>query len=116
MVFRVTELTELIGEYAATIAHVTIIGCIAHILQRELTDEEAQQCVDDVMAATEAFIASYNRKMAQKGKPLSNATTDMLRKKLNEQIMLDCWVLMQKVTEETKVQTRFISNERIKGN
>ena len=116
MVFNPEELTELIGEYAAVIAHVTIAGCIAHALQRELTDEEAQKCVDDIKDATEAFITAYKKKIARRGKNIGKAATDTLRKKLNDQIMLDCWVLMQKVTEETKVQTRYISDERIKGN
>ena len=116
MVFKAEELTELIGEYAAVITHVTITGCIAHALQRELTDEEAQQCVDDIKNATEAFISAYKKKMAQRGKNIGKATTDSLRKKLNDQLMLDCWVLMQKVTEETKDQTRYNQYDRIGKN
>lgn len=116
MVFRTEEITELIGEYVAAIAHVTLIGCAANALMRDITDDEEQQIMRDIEAASDSFVTAYKRKVARKGNTISKASADALKGKLSEQLMLDCWAFMQKVTEELKKQTEYNDNEQIRKN
>ena len=112
-IFRQDELTELIGIYASVIARVTLIGCTALAMLREITDSEAQEITNEIESATDDFISAYRKKLARRGNTIGKAATDKLRSEINEQILSDCWVLMQKVTEEIKKQTGDDANGKI---
>ena len=103
-VFREDEITALIGEYVSVIAKVTLTACGAYAQLREINEAEAQEIVDSVKEASDAFVTAYKLKLARKGTTLSKAKTDKLRSDLKEHIMTDCWVLMQKVGAELKLQ------------
>ena len=104
-IFRQDELTELLGIYASVIARVTLIGCTALAMLREITDSEAQEITNEIESATDEIISAYRKKLARRGTTIGKAATDRLRSELNEQILSDCWLMMQKVTEEIKKQT-----------
>lgn len=115
--FRLNEVTELIGEYTAVVARSTLIACAAHAQLREMTDSEIMQIATEISDASDRFVAAYRKKLAQKGTMISKAVTDKLKSDLNEQIMSECWMMLQQVTEEVKRQIQIEeTHERITRN
>ena len=99
-VFKGIELTELIAVYVSAVVHYALVVSSAKALQRELDDTEIRQIMDEIEAASDAFVTAHQKKLVRSGNTLRRSAQDALRAQLNEQIMDDCRALMQKVSEE----------------
>lgn len=94
---EITSILQMSVEFVPVVVKAAMRAIKAAALQRDLTDSEADEIIDEVSSSTDRFLCSLVEVVG--GNHYSCEALEELRESIHEEIMASAWAMVQEITE-----------------